>query len=416
MKKLFICALALASVVACSKSDEPTVLESSKKAVSITIANSVSSTRAVEEILAFDTNDGATGSIQDQAVAAACADTDELVVLFANKAGTVEEAYSFASAETLTAANSANNVQGVYTYTWHNVSESVTQVAVVRYSDIGTSEEELKKYEGTKLTVYQQAAADVDAMENIDITAIDLYVAADLTHQEGDVCNVTEGHQTWTYQLYKADVTIAPTIARVEIIGIAADGSNSVVVGEDGAESAPNELGATTLAAAQGANVSGGYDKLVLNSLKWGEDNEYTYTFAANTALTGIYGGTVDGQATKVARVDYTPTEAEPDTVADAIVWNIDPTAVVPQVTDGASPMVLNMTASAKDYTVVNTDKNLHIGFGDAVTNFEPGKIYRMKIAFGENNLETSNESICVEVKVTVTNWVVVNVTPVFGN
>ena len=125
MKKLFIAALALASVVACSK-DGVSQLESSKKAVSITIANGTSTTRAVEEMAAFDTNDGGVGSIQDQATAAACAETDELVVLFANNAGTVEEAYSFAEAEATTTA-------GQYTYTWHNVSESVTQGAVVRY-------------------------------------------------------------------------------------------------------------------------------------------------------------------------------------------------------------------------------------------------------------------------------------------
>lgn len=412
MRKIFIAAMALAVMVGCSKDDGMKQLESSKKAVSITIANGVSGTRAVEAIAAFDTNNGGTATIQDQATAAACANTDELVVLFANNAGTVEEAYSFADA-TLVQDSESNQ----YTYRWHNVSESVTQVAVVRYSDITKVDD----YKGTKLTVYQQAAANVDTMENIDITDINLYTAADLTHN--GTCTIEDSaHNTaWTYQLYTAEVTIAPTIARVEIIGIACDGSNSTVVGEDGSTSAPNELGATTLAAAKGENVSGGYDKLVLNTLKWGENSEYTYTFTDETALTGIYGGTVDGNPTQVQRGDYTPAETvaegeTADNTADAIVWNIDPTAVVPQVTDGASPMVLNMTASAEDYTVVNTSKDLHIGFGDDITSFEPGKIYRMDIKFGENNLETSNEAICVEVKVTVSNWVVVNVTPVFGN
>lgn len=409
MRKIFIAAMALAVMVGCSKDDGMKQLESSNKAVSITIANGVSGTRAVKAIAAFDTNIGGNATIQDQATAAACASTNELVVLFANKAGTVEEAYSLADA---TLVQDSEN-----TYRWHNVSESVTQVAVVRYSSITN----VNDYKGTKLTVYQQAAANVDAMENIDITAINLYTAADLTHN--GTCTIEDSaHNTaWTYQLYTADVTIAPTIARVEIIGIACDGSNSAVVGEDGSTSTPNELGATTLAAAKGDNVSGGYDKLVLNTLKWGKDSEYTYTFATETALTGIYGGTVNGNPTQVERVDYTPAETvadneTADNTADAIVWNINPTAVVPQVTDGASPMVLNMTASATDYTVVNTNKDLHIGFGDDITSFMPGNIYRMDIKFGENNLETSNEAICVEVKVTVSNWVVVIVPPVFGN
>lgn len=418
MKRFFIAAMALAVMVGCSKDDGASVLESSKKAVSITIANGVSGTRAVEAIAAFDTEDGGVGTIQDQATVAACADVKELVVLFANNAGTVEEAYSFANATKTEGSNPSE-----FTYRWHNVSESVKQVAVVRYNGYGTTAEEIKKYVGTNLSVYQKAAANVDEMENIDITAINLYVAEELSHKDGDECTITDTHtnKTWTYQLYTADVTITPTIARVEIIGIACDGSNSTVVGEDGSTSAPNELGATTLAAAKGENVSGGYDKLVLNTLKWGKDSEYTYSFADGTALTGIYGGTVEGQPTQVQRGDYTPAEtvAEGETAddtADAIVWNIDPTAVVPQVTDGASPMVLNMTASAKDYTVVNTTKDLHIGFGDIVKTFESGNIYRLNINFGENNLETSNESICVEVKVTVSNWVVVDIDPVFGN
>ena len=49
MKKLFIAAMALATIVSCSKDDADTVLTSSKKAVSITIANGVSGTRALVE-------------------------------------------------------------------------------------------------------------------------------------------------------------------------------------------------------------------------------------------------------------------------------------------------------------------------------------------------------------------------------
>ena len=396
MKKLFIAALALASVVACSK-DGVSQLESSKKAVSITIANGTSTTRAVEEMAAFDTNDGGVGSIQDQATAAACAETDELVVLFANNAGTVEEAYSFAEAEATTTA-------GQYTYTWHNVSESVTQVAVVRYDKIETTA--LDSYKGTNLSVYQQAAANVDEMENIDITAINLYVAADLTHKEGDTCTVTDDahNATYTYQLYKADVTIAPTIARVEITGIACDVADC---GETDHATAhvSHVLGGPRMAAAQGQLVSGGYDELTLGTLVWGANDEYTYDLN-DFVLKGIYAG--NGNKEARTAVNYSAGEGK------AITWNIDPTAAVPQI--DSNPMTLDMVAHAYDYKVVNTAKNLTIGFGDAVEKFEAGKIYRMSINFGENNLDASNEAICVEVKVTVANWVVVEVTPEFGN
>ena len=85
----------------------------------------------------------------------AAASTDELVVLFANRAGVVVEAYTFADAEVTTAADPATDVKGVYTYTFHAVHESVEQVAVVRYAAITNVED----FENTELSVYAAAAA-----------------------------------------------------------------------------------------------------------------------------------------------------------------------------------------------------------------------------------------------------------------
>ena len=97
------------------------------------------------------------------------------------------------------------------------------------------------------------------------------------------------------------------------------------------------------------------------------------------------------------------------------IAWNIDPTAAVPTI--DASEMVVTMHANRIDNPIPanNNTKTLSIGF-DGITSFEPGKIYRMDVHFGENNLDESNEAICVEVEVEIANWVVVEVTPVFGN
>ena len=78
--------------------------------------------------------------------------------------------------------------------------------------------------------------------------------------------------------------------------------------------------------------------------------------------------------------------------------------------------MKIDMVASAYDYTVVNTGKNLTIGFDNVEKKeFEPGKIYRLAITFGEDNLDKSNEAICVNVEVKIADWVVVPVQPVFG-
>lgn len=413
MKKIFIVAMALAAFVSCSKDDGVKQLQSSKKAVAITIANGSTETRAtVTKPVAADKIAGGTATIQDQAVEDACANVNELVVLFANANGTVEEACIFP-----TAAQTVGE-DGKYTYRWHNVSESVTQVAVVRdINENGVANVNTEDYKGKNISVYKANAEDVDAMENIDITKIDLYVSSTL--EPNGNCTITDTHTNtkWTYKLYTADVTIAPAIARVEIIGIACDVETCSATDHATAH-VSHVLGGTTLAAANDKLVSGGYDELALGELTWGDNDEYKFDLTGNT-LKGIYKGN-KAKDYKTARtpVWYTPTEvvAEGETAdgtADAIVWNINPSAKVPQI--GDDPMVIKMEASAYDYTVVNTSKTLSIGFKD-VTAFAPGNIYRFKINFGENNLDASNEEICVEVKVTIQPWQVVTVQPEFGN
>ena len=413
MKKIFIVAMALAAFVSCSKDDGVKQLQSSKKAVAITIANGSTETRAatVTTPVAADKTAGGIATIQDQAVEDACANVNELVVLFANANGTVEEAYTFPQGQTV-------GQDDKYTYRWHNVSESVTQVAVVRdINENGVANVDTKDYEGKNISEYKAKAEDVDAMENIDITKIDLYVSSTL-EPNGD-CTIKDTHTNteWTYKLYTADVTIAPAIARVEITGIACDVETCSATDHTTAH-VSHVLGGTTLAAANGKLVSGGYDELALGKLTWGGNDEYKFDLTGNT-LKGIYkGNKAENYKTARTPVWYTPTEvvAEGETAdgtADAIVWNINPSAKVPQI--GNDPMVIEMVASAYDYTVVNTKKYLSIGFKN-VTKFDPGNIYRFKINFGENNLDASNEEICVEVKVTIQPWKVVTVQPEVGN
>ena len=83
MKKLFIAAMALATIVSCSKDEGvDEVLTSSKKSVKITIDNLAKGTRAAGgETLAADAND-ATNKL------AAATDKD-LVFLFADAGGNV---------------------------------------------------------------------------------------------------------------------------------------------------------------------------------------------------------------------------------------------------------------------------------------------------------------------------------------
>ena len=411
MKRMFIAAMAIAALVSCSKDNEDVILQSSKKSVAITISNAVPQTKAVPEVI--PTANGGVATIAAQENNQVAAEVGELRVLFANSAGNIVEAYSFADAEEVTAADpnpeTGDPVNGKYKYTYHAVHESVTQVAVVRYASIT----DVTKFVGTALSTYATAAAVEN--DNADLDNIDLYGSADLVNS-GTTCNVpSENHQeTYTYQLYTADVTVTPALARVEIAGISC-----------------TDLGETTFEAATDASVTGGFDELALVDLGWGATTpKYTFAFAKETTtegegdeaktivtytdvLKGVYKKEgEDRKTTKRALTPYVPGAPAQDM---AIAWNVAPQAA-PSAT---TPMTLNMLASAYDYTVNTPNKTLTITglkdkSGNAISNFERSKIYRMNINFKESNLDVSNEDICVEVNVTIANWVVVLVEPSF--
>ena len=391
MKRFLIAAMALATIVSCSKDDAgDSVLTSSKKAISITIANGVSSTRAVAEVT--PTPGGGAGKVVDQEANQKAASTDELTVLFANNAGNVIEAYSFRDADVTTTANpdAKPDAQGVYTYTYHAVSESVTQVAVVRYADY-TITDNKNDFVGKNLSEFANAAAVEDLV--VDLDALDLYGASDI-ETDGTTCKVKgtskDGHETtYEYKLYTATVNVIPALARVEIASISCD-----------------DLGVQTTAADTDPTKTGGYDELALKSIVWGSSDaakQYTYTFTADDVLMGIHAK----NHTARDLVSY-------GTTGKAIAWNVAPNATVPS---NDVPMVLTMEADAYDHKVNSPTKTLSIvGFNEGIKTFERSKIYRMNINFNEENLDESNEAICVEVTVKVANWVVEEVTPVFGN
>lgn len=412
MKKIFIVAMALAAFVSCSKDDGGAVLESSKKAVEITISNYLPDTRAITnptetEVTAYakvGTLEAFTPEGTEEAPLVA-AKAEQLVVLFANNANTVEHAYALSEEDAGTGG----------TYTFHNINESVTQVAVVRkvdkaedgtYSYDTTAED----FVNTKLDDYKTAAL-TEYDDNRSIEWMDLFAASgQLTG--GEQCTVTPNDHTqgYTYWLYKAQVEVKPMLARVEITNVQC-----------------TDLGTTTAAAAAGQPVSGGYDHLTLGTLTFGTNKTYDFK---NYVLKGVYCGTaqVEGAVCDAAAKNYY--DAIYNGSANngkVIAWDISvntPYPAVEDVTEGeatvkrpvpATALKIQMEASAHDYNVVNTGKTLSVGFNGA-EEFEAGKIYQIEIPFKESNLDKSNEAICVNVTVSIANWVVVPLTPVFGN
>lgn len=387
MKRMFIAAMAIAALVSCSKDNEDVILQSSKKSVAITISNEVPQTKAIPEPEQTPVAGGGVATIAAQEQGRAVATTEELVVLFANNAGKVVEAYSLEKATEKVEAVQPGT-KGVWEYIYHNVHESVTQVAVVRHAEPETG------YVGTALSAYAAAAAVED--RNVALNDLELYGSAKL-NDSGTTCKAAgedeEGHvKEYEYKLYTASVEVVPTLARVEIVGISC-----------------LDLGETTLESVTDPSVTGGFDEMVLNNIQFGGDKKYTYTFAATDILKGVYAG--EQSTTPRDLTSYVPGAPATD---QAIAWNIAPS--VPFFSEG-NPMTLSLTATAYDYEVINKAKTLTIvGDNNGNTSFERSKIYRMNINFNESNLDATNDEICVDVTVTIANWVVVPVDPTFKN
>ena len=375
MKKLLLSLAALAMIaVGCEKNEGPNVIESNKKSVDITIVNGVQATKAVAEVK--PTPAGGAGAIQDREDKQAAASTTELKVLFANAAGNVVEAYSFAEAKAV------ENENGKWNYRFHGVHESVTQVAVVRNN--------AEEFVGTNLSVYANAAAKEVIVA--DLSALNLYGSSDIAWDGKTTCTVTDAaHNTeYTYNLYTAQVDVVPTLARVEITGITC-----------------TDLGETTFKASTDPTVTGGFDELALQKIAFGEDEAYYYTFTANDILKGVYKDETEAdRTTKRDLVPYNPGENK------VIAWNIAPSVAYPS--DNV-PMTLYVEASAYDYDVNTADKTLTINGLTGATKFERSKIYRLAINFKESNLDESNEAICVDVTVKIADWVIVEVDPEFA-
>ena len=126
----------------------------------------------------------------------------------------------------------------------------------------------------------------------------------------------------------------------------------------------------------------------------------YTYTFENTDVLKGKYAGNGEERTPVVY-----------DLGDNAITWNVAPQAAPTKT----YPMVFTMTASAYDYTVLSSDKTLTIKEFSGITNLDRGNIYRLDLKFTEENIDVTNNALCVDVTVTIANWVVKEVTPVFG-
>ena len=190
MKKLFIAALALASVVACSKDDNATIFDESKKSVELTILNGGGSTRAI------------TNASSDETFV--CAVAADLTVLFADKAGKVVETRALNAAETTTPGTAGADGLVPTTYSFHRLPETVQQVAVIAL-----------RGNASPATLTNARNIWVTETPNAEVANIVVYgESAVFSDPDGNCVKVDDVE----YPLFKCSVRVAPAHTRFEVL------------------------------------------------------------------------------------------------------------------------------------------------------------------------------------------------------
>ena len=417
MKKLFIAAMALATIVSCSKDDADTVLTSKQKSVTVTIQNSkIGATRATvtgDQLNPIAVSGAAGTTVQVDQLETLVANLSDLKILFANSAGVVVKKMNLVNTpdnNVHTGNNATNPLDQNYipgaienqTYTFHRVPETVVTIAVIRDTkDLVYS----KITEGTtKLTDVQKSALDATQNLPVGVQDIFLYAEKDLKKNENGECYTDTDSSTGvetTYYYYDATLDIKPQFARFELVSVGCE-----------------DLGAEN---ADGDNDYG-FDELVIDDFTMPVGNvNYTYDWVDNNHLYGSYCATENatGDHPKTPIYSINPGTVKV-TVDDKEVekplawsWNIPAATELDFSVETGNPMVLNLTASAHDYIVNNSAKKLRVvaltdSQGAPVTSFDKGFVYRLALNFKEENIDKTDDQLCVRATITIDKWSVV--------
>lgn len=403
MKRMFIAAMAIAALVSCSKDNEDAILLSKEKSVTVTIQNSViaGSRATVDGSTLNPTAEGGEATAVTPQVGAdetLVADLSKLYILFANSKGViVKKAQLTAAATPNIHANEGIN-EGEYVpggivdgaYTFHRVPETVKTVAVYRDTKgLATISE------GTTTLTQVKAYAEVESSNlNVGVQDIFLYAEGDLGKSNECYEAEVDGVKT-TYYYYTTTLNIKPQFARFELVKVSCDDLGKYNSDQD--------------------DTTYGLDELVINKFTLPLNGKtYTKTWSADNHLYGSYCATASKNA-ETALTAITPgnvTVGE-GSVAGAWSWNIAPgTAAL-----GTLPITLDLTASAHDYTVNNPAKVVRVVELNktAAFEFEKGKVYRLELDFSEDNIDQTDDQLCVKATVVIDEWEVVLVEPTFG-
>lgn len=354
MKKLFIAALALASVVACSKDDNASVLDSSKKSVSITIENMKMDSRAVTDTAVGQTD-------------LRCTKAEDLVFVFCDQSWKKVVAKAVADAE---------EINGVYTF--HALPQTVANVFVIANGDVS---------ENAKLTTANAPASKdaaetlwIDEKTDVEWKEVIVYGAAsDFARAKNEDGSDAFCGKDTKYPLFSASVKVVPAHARMEVTNVDCD------------DLGKNEYG---------------YTKITLGTLTLADK----YTQPINQQLDSTLDTPVRSANAGNGKVwSWNIKEQNKSNLVLALTVDEGKNWTIPAGTKNRTVTVVDYEAP-DDYA--NTD-NVENG---KLKKFVPGEIYTLDLSFDEKNIDNDQDYICVNVKVVIAEWVIVPVTPVFGN
>ena len=404
MKKLFVCAMALAAFVSCSKDDvQGPALDSANKTVSITIENTTA-TRADGGVTAPGVADATGGTTMKSAKAT------ELYVLFGKgdeiinalpltAEGTTNETHDTNHSATYVADKANGTGEG--TYIWHNVPWDVTKIAVVRTNATKDADYFATKAIGKNISDYAALAASETANLTRELSEIVLFGTGDLVDQK-----VTHEVDGISYHYWKAEVEVKPWVARFEINQIKCE-----------------DLGYLNTEA-EGDIRTYGFDELIAKNLTWvtagtvEEPAEGAKTYTAKKAEGATTLGIMYGLYNNTSAANNTKKEGTRDNFINAGAnkvwsWNVE---------DGTTfdSMTVDLEAVAYDYTLTADGKNVPLyvvgldGTTAAAYEFEAGHIYQLDLTFVEGNVKDQDQ-LCVQVVVSIANWTIETVNATFG-
>lgn len=230
---------------------------------------------------------------------------------------------------------------------------------------------------------------------NQDVTNFPLYAEGPLV-QVGENTHQNNGDNHLS-NVYKVDLKVVPRVSRFEIkkIGCNFNGvtDQTIVVNAmafaDFYDKCDFRSGAVDLSSYRSINLVQqdifDYFTFSMNPSKW--NNDY-----------------FDGADAKHPVVELTPANNE---VNVNIAYNFFPASAPVHLLDITQKM--NSGSSDPAYIFTNTYK---MNSGTVITEFEPGKIYRMNFIFGIDKL--TQQEKCVDITVDVASWEVIDVTPGF--